>query len=230
MSQISVFNVDTNDPIRLIQYLGSKLRVIEYLVPEVKKLIPEKSILLDLFAGTTVVGQSLANSYKIYSNDVMSFSKVFAESLIVGPSDEHELDNLNINILLNEDYKRNFSYMSESYDELLMKEEEILLNKNFEKLGNFYAGLPRIWNEESWNVNNNLRKTLNISQRNQNNILNTSLKFPSCLFTTYYIGSYFGLKQSIIIDSLRYSLESLFGKKERLSALSAIIGLAWTCL
>ena len=56
MSQMTLDFGKNNKPIRLIQYLGSKLRSIEFIVPEIKKIVPEKGIIIDLFAGTTVVG------------------------------------------------------------------------------------------------------------------------------------------------------------------------------
>lgn len=69
-----------------MRYIGSK----RYLIDEIAALIDKKEndsgvrvatgdlVLLDLFAGTNVVAQSLKPKYKVISNDIMYFSHVIA--------------------------------------------------------------------------------------------------------------------------------------------------------
>ena len=77
-------------PLRLIQYLGSKLRSLSEVVPVIEQNTPENGSCLDLFAGTTVVGQGLLQHCSVLSNDCL-FSKVFGDVLIAGPESQRTL-------------------------------------------------------------------------------------------------------------------------------------------
>lgn len=87
-------------------------------------------------------------------------------------------------------------------------EEERLLKEKSDKIENFDNKLIKIWNI---NINN----TYKIEDFEITGIedLNINInKIPFCLFSLYFSGYYFGLKQSIEIDSIRYAIENVIKK------------------
>ena len=59
---------------RPIQYLGSKIRVVDTIVKECQKLHTPGNYVLDLFSGSSIVAQSLYNNgMNVIANDTMSF-------------------------------------------------------------------------------------------------------------------------------------------------------------
>lgn len=53
--------------IRVIQYLGSKLKLLDEIKEEIDRVTVNKGIVVDLFAGTGVVASCLARDYKVIS-------------------------------------------------------------------------------------------------------------------------------------------------------------------
>ena len=50
-----------------------------------------------------------------------------------------------------------------------------------------------------------------------------NFEIPYCLFSTYFANTYFGLRQALEIDSLRYAIENLTKSLDRNWALGALI-------
>lgn len=68
---------------RPVQYLGSKLRVIEAICGLAKDLAPPGASVVDLFAGSTVVAQGLARTgFKTTAVDTQAYSATFGQALL----------------------------------------------------------------------------------------------------------------------------------------------------
>lgn len=70
-----------------IKYAGSKLKLLPYILRLAQKVKTES--VFDGFAGTTRVSQAFAQlGYKVISNDVSVWSKIFAECYLKNEKDE----------------------------------------------------------------------------------------------------------------------------------------------
>ena len=79
------------DVFRPIQYLGSKLRSLEFVVSEIGRIAPGGRV-ADPFAGTTVVSQALAIAgHRVDASDAMSYAAAFARALL-GVDDRDRLE------------------------------------------------------------------------------------------------------------------------------------------
>lgn len=68
---------------RPIQYLGSKIRIVDTIVKECQKLYTPENYVLDLFSGSSIVAQSLYNNgMNVIANDAMSFSSDIAACML----------------------------------------------------------------------------------------------------------------------------------------------------
>ena len=84
MKASSTFDIPITEGIK---YAGSKLKLLPYILRLAEKVKPES--IFDGFAGTTRVSQAFAQiGYKVISNDVSVWSKIFAECYLKNKSDE----------------------------------------------------------------------------------------------------------------------------------------------
>lgn len=80
-------NTKSMDSFRTIHYLGSKLRILDYIKEVIDELDPDKNPVCDLFSGTCAVSQHLSNDRKIISVDIQTYSQVICSALLNPISD-----------------------------------------------------------------------------------------------------------------------------------------------
>jgi adenine-specific DNA-methyltransferase len=68
---------------RPIQYLGSKWRMLEQIAETIGRVTsPERSLIVDLFAGSGVVARRLAHEHPVLAADVQEYSRVIASAML----------------------------------------------------------------------------------------------------------------------------------------------------
>lgn len=70
------------DNIRPINYLGSKLRILDEIKNQIDKLDPEKGGICDLFAGSGTVANFMAKERKVIAFDIQEYSRVICSALL----------------------------------------------------------------------------------------------------------------------------------------------------
>jgi len=68
--------------IYVTRYMGSKLRLLDFIVPTILENRERPFTFVDLMAGTHAVGYALRSSARIVSNDTQYYAKVFGRALI----------------------------------------------------------------------------------------------------------------------------------------------------
>ena len=145
-----------HQPLRLIQYLGSKLNILSQLVPYLKAATPKDGIFFDLFAGTTCVGQAMLGHSNVITNDSMIYSKYLGDVLILGPThDDYPLPPIEM-LLESKAYKSNKKKLLTIYDNKWLEEKRLIENNDIEGLVDFCENLPTIWKTKSLAVNNEI--------------------------------------------------------------------------
>jgi adenine-specific DNA-methyltransferase len=203
----SLSNWPSSKPLRLIQYLGSKLRSLPEVIPIIQQNTPESGACLDLFAGTSVVGQGLLHHCSVLSNDCLLFSKIFGDVLIGGPDNHRDVPLPDLTLLRESPaYRRNIEHLTHTYEAALMDEERILATNDGPGLGYLATALPHSWNTAS--AAQTYKRALAFLKESDL-VTKQAKRFsePAFLFTAYYAGNYFGIKQTIEIDSLRLAIE-----------------------
>ena len=71
---------------RALNYLGSKLRILEFIENNISALNCKTTGVCDLFAGTGCVSYRLSHKYPIISCDKQKYSEVICNALICKPS------------------------------------------------------------------------------------------------------------------------------------------------
>ncbi len=173
-----------------LSYMGTK-RKLARVVNQIVQGLPDGPM-LDAFAGMCAVGQAVAPSRQIWTNDIQLFPAVVGEALFC--SDSGPLPAQQIKIILEPEFRCNMEALGKRFSSYLKKEEKYLTTKELQDViaGNTllpYVGTDRGLEQE--------RKRLQRRPRT----------FPYRLATVTYVGSFFGAKQCMEIDSLRYAID-----------------------
>jgi adenine-specific DNA-methyltransferase len=65
----------------IIKYMGSKRELIDFLANSINEIYEGEAI-CDLFAGTSILSGALGNSVRFFSNDIQSYSAIFANTYL----------------------------------------------------------------------------------------------------------------------------------------------------
>ena len=166
----------------VLNYQGSKKNILEFIHQNTNKFLKDDSTILDIFSGTSSVGYSYKSKYRVYANDCELYAYIIAKALL----SSYYIDFGNIQDEFLSHYNENLKNQRKVYLELANEEAKCLLLNNADGLIELYKLVPTVWT----------KKVL--------------IETPHCcyeLFTTYYSTSYFGLTQSMQIDSIRYAID-----------------------
>ena len=197
------------DNIRVIQYLGSKLQILDEIKKEIDRITTKEGIVVDLFAGTGVVAGCLAKDYEIIANDVQAYSSLITGVLIKGMHTDISYDDLvNSNA-----YKNNKKNLQKLFADILQYESNVLRDEDYEKLAElcesnvFYNG-KNIEKEKLDVLSKMFGKSLELFSQDGIDFYRNDKEIYA-LFTLYYSNSYFSVEQCIEIDSLRKAIDEL---------------------
>lgn len=183
---------------RPIQYLGSKIRVVDTIVKECKKLYAPGEYVLDLFSGSSIVSQSLYNSgMNVIANDVMSFSYDIAACMLNQDRKDTSISNIEY-FICNIDKTDIISDSFEFFFPLIERESKLLSEKDLLGLKKLYCNISQ--------VGNGVQPNSQISYIRNHEGFSAFKNVP--LFANYYAGTYFGIKQALDIDILRNKIEN----------------------
>ena len=179
---------------RPIQYLGSKLRVVN----EIARLAQSESSpgarVADLFSGTSVVSQALAASgFQVTAVDAQKYAVVMAQACLGVDRlpgerfDPHSLLELPSTSLFHD---------GELWRTYAEREFDCLSVSGTDDLRNIYKELPLIWRARDSAFYSHVEKGSPDSAIEE---------LP--LITSIYSGSYFGIQQALELDEIRHQIE-----------------------
>jgi hypothetical protein len=67
---------------RTLNYLGSKLRLLDFIEENVRKVTPDDAGVCDLFAGSGCVSYKLSRLFPVVACDIQHYSKVICDALL----------------------------------------------------------------------------------------------------------------------------------------------------
>lgn len=209
MSQISQFTKSAH-------YMGSKRSLASFLVEAISYYIDTNSTVVDLMCGSGVTSGAFSQFWNVISSDAQEFCQIL--SLIHSGGYDVEKANILLKQIIPK-AKEHAELLQGVLAASLYQEDEIfhsdINNSLIRQYHNFIDSFPTISNSKSiksWDP------TLEVKKRRIDNKL-----VPYCLFTTYFANIYFGVRQSIEIDSLRYAIDTLDNEKDKVWALGALI-------
>lgn len=191
------------ESIKILNYQGNKTALLEFIGSNLEKYISPNDIICDIFSGSGSVGKYLAKNHTVIANDIELYSSIISSALLNTPSKsilfESKKEFLN-------NYNYNYLKLSSNYEKIINNENKLLHEKNNVELSSLYSSFPTIFN--------GISEDINVTNLKNNNDYN--------LFLYYFSGTYFGIKQSIQIDTIAKTIHEF--------KLTEVKDVFWSCL
>lgn len=202
---------------RTLNYLGSKLRLLDFIEENVRRVTPEESGVCDLFAGSGCVSYRLSQLYPVTACDIQFYSKVICDALLLP------------NTLTEKDIKAFWSKitaenntLTEAFSPLIEIEKEAISSRNL-------ATLTDIVEHGSVEVFNQEKPESHISQAQIQvirNLRDNGLWGKESLFSRYYGGVYFSYLQAVQIDLIMSAIRQYANDADKDILLAALLSSA----
>jgi len=202
LEQLSFFGQKPYSTINTIQYLGSKRELLHWIVPFIEEQTQVDDVIIDLFAGTGSLGYALKHRNTIFSNDVQTYSYIINKALL---QELNYSDIESIQSTYRTYYDHNFNWLYSRISSLIEKEDSYLKNDDlslYEEYNEWCEKTPFRFSKFELYPQNEFYPL----QKLIDEVDKLKADF-NLMYTTYYSNAYFGIRQCMQIDSLRYAIE-----------------------
>ena len=203
---------------RTLNYLGSKLRLLDFIEDNVLKVTPKEAGICDLFAGSGCVSRKLSRSNPVVACDIQGYSKVIGNALL---KTFNVVDN-DVDSFFGAINTTSASALKDAFAPLIEIEHAAIEKKNLEVL----TYILEYGSVEVFNLEHNvscLSEQLNeVSKRLQSSNLNDE----KSLISRYYGGVYFSYQQAVDIDIILEGIHRFVPQESRDLFLAALLSTA----
>lgn len=179
---------------KTLNYLGCKLRLLDFIEENVKRLTPPGGQVCDLFAGSGTVAGRLAGSFNVTACDIQAYSKVICNAVLNGCEFPPEMLSSFCKRLLADTR----SPLAESFQPLILMEQRAIAEADPLLLPCFveHGSLEIFRNEPSDSpISDTIAAVAeSLAHRQLDNSRST--------ISRYYGGVYFSYKQAVDIDNI----------------------------
>ena len=183
---------------RTLNYLGSKLRLLDFIEENVRKVTPDDAGVCDLFAGSGCVSYKLSRSFPVVACDIQHYSKVICNALL-HPS---ILAEETVKAFMSE-IKDIKSILCDAFTPLIELEEDAIRNENLELL----TDIVEHGSLEVYNLEKAESKIAPVQNQVHEKLRKAGLLGKESLVSRYYGGVYFSYRQAaqidVIMDAIR---------------------------
>lgn len=196
-----------NKEIRPINYLGSKLRILEEIENVIDELDPNRNPVCDLFAGSGTVSNYLSSKRRIVAIDIQEYSRVLCSALLNKSEDLMDGDKIVKECVKSNAYKE----IKDVFSALIEYENKCINNAvetgNNEKLCEFLEHSSLVAYQENKSDFEEL-EIAKIFSNTVNAICKCGyLNKKKAIIARYYGGVYFSYNQAIEMDILLQWIE-----------------------
>ena len=203
---------------RTLNYLGSKLRLLDFIEDKVLDVTPREAGICDLFAGSGCVSRKLSRLHPVVSCDIQGYSKVIGNALL------HKFDVMDKTI---EDFFKSLdneyaNKLREVFAPLIKLEQDAIDSKNLEMLTCIFEH----GSLEVFNIEHNLSCLSDQLVVVCKTLKKDGLDDVRSLISRYYGGVYFSYKQAVEIDIILENIHRLVSEENRDLFLAALLSTA----
>ncbi len=198
-------------------YMGSKRNLGAFLIEAISRFLPrDDGVIIDLMCGSGGASQAFSTIWPTYSSDAQFFCRHLA--LIQGRGYTYRRAN-NILRKILPSARKNINELNE-YFRKWIKKEDIFFHSNInEKLFEDYKEfIEETSCYPTYKTSTGEQLYKEVVKRKK-----TPTLTPYCLFSAYFANIYFGLRQSVEIDSICYAINQLENSTDRDWAMGALI-------
>jgi adenine-specific DNA-methyltransferase len=196
-------------------YMGSKRALAGFIVEAIASILPTHGIVLDLMCGSGAVAGACSRFWRTFASDAQQFCMKLA--LIQGGGYNRERAQVTLSHLL--PYAREHAaILRRIFAPAIDLEDQIFHGDLGDSAVVAYRDLMRALTDQPQRlVISGWDSFQEILRRKKAPDMS-----PYCLFTTYFANVFFGLQQSIEIDSLRFAVDQLPDEEDRDWALGTL--------
>lgn len=176
---------------RTLNYLGSKLRLLDFIEENVRKVTPDDAGVCDLFAGSGCVSYKLSRLFPVVACDIQHYSKVICDALLQPSTLTEEM--VKAFILEIKDIK---PLLCDAYTPLIELEEGAIRNENLELL----TDIVENGSIEVFNLEKTESKIASVQNQVNEKLRKARLRGKESVISRYYGGVYFSYRQAVQID------------------------------
>jgi len=176
---------------RTLNYLGSKLRLLDFIEENVRNVTPEDAGVCDLFAGSGCVSYKLSRLFPVVACDIQHYSKVICDALLQPCTLAKETPNAFMS-----EIKDINSKLHDAFIPLIELEEDAIKNENLELL----TDIVEHGSLEVYNLEKTESKIAPVQNQVHEKLKKTGLGGKKSLISRYYGGVYFSYSQAVQID------------------------------
>lgn len=188
---------------------GTKHKLAPFIAAVCRSYSPDDSAVLDLMSGSGVVSARLSPYFFVFANDANSYARLLTEVKFL----EIEAGSWSrIKSTFDGDYERNRDDLEKLLKDVIAREQKFLHADQTIELAEAY----RLFCAEFPFQDSELMARANERQSNP-------LKQPFCLVTAYFSNAYFGVRQSIQVDSIRFAIDQIADEQLKKLLLSALL-------
>jgi adenine-specific DNA methylase len=203
---------------RTLNYLGSKLRLLDFIEENVRRVTPEGAGVCDLFAGSGCVSYKLSRLFPVVACDIQGYSKIICDALL----HDNNIGQAIIASLIEATGSDEACRLASCFEPLVMLEEEAIENKDLQMLTDILEhGSVEVYNLER--ADSTLAKTLSLVSKN---LEANGLANEKTLISRYYGGVFFSYRQAVQIDILLEIINKQENSKYKEVLLAALLSTA----
>ena len=176
---------------RTLNYLGSKLRLLDFIEENVRNVTPDDAGVCDLFAGSGCVSYKLSKLFPVFACDIQHYSKVICDALLQPCTLTKETTNAFMS-----EIKDINSKLHDAFIPLIELEEGAIKNENLELL----TDIVEHGSLEVYNLEKTESKIAPVQNQVHEKLKKTGLVGKKSLISRYYGGVYFSYCQAVQID------------------------------
>lgn len=178
---------------RTLNYLGSKLRLLDFIEENVCKITPDDAGVCDLFSGSGCVSYKLSKLYPVTACDIQNYSRVICNSLLKPNALTKESA-----IKIVSEIKNKKPLLVDAFTQLIDMEAEAIKNKNLELL----TDIVEQGSLEVFNLEKTESKLSSVQSQVLDKLKKYNLGGKKSLISRYYGGVYFSYLQAVQIDTI----------------------------
>ena len=199
---------------RTLNYLGSKLRLLDFIEENVRKVTPDGTGVCDLFAGSGCVSYKLSNIFPVVACDIQHYSRVICDALLQPCSLSKESTKAFLSQI-----KAEKSALLDAISPLIKLEEKAIEDTNLELL----TDIVEHGSIEVYNLEKTESKIASVQNQVNKKLRKTELLGKESLISRYYGGVYFSYRQAVQIDIIMNAIRHYPDAADKDVLLSALL-------
>lgn len=199
---------------RTLNYLGSKLRLLDFIEENVRKVTPDDAGVCDLFAGSGCVSYKLSKLFPVVACDIQHYSRVICDALLQPCTLTKETTKAFMS-----EIKDINSKLRDAFTPLIELEESAIKNEDLELL----TDIVEHGSLEVYNLEKTESKIAPVQNQVHEKLRKAGLIGKESLISRYYGGVYFSYRQAVQIDVIMDAIRHYPNTEDKNVLLAALL-------